>query len=76
MAIQITIHTKSQITTNKNTQQKTQKKTNAQKVLDKGAIDVCARKVASMDGDVRKALDVCRYELYNSRSNYVSIIIY
>ena len=29
-------------------------------VLDRGAIELCARKVASATGDARKALELCR----------------
>ena len=31
-----------------------------EQVLDAGAIQLCARKVAAVAGDIRKALDVCR----------------
>ena len=32
----------------------------ASSVLDRGAIELCARKVASATGDARKALELCR----------------
>ena len=32
----------------------------SQPLLDRGAIELCARKVASSTGDARKALELCR----------------
>ena len=32
-----------------------------QVVVDRAAIEFCARKVSSVHGDLRKALDICRY---------------
>jgi len=32
--------------------------------FEKSAIEYCARKVAAVDGDLRKALDICRYEIW------------
>ena len=29
--------------------------------FEKSALEYCARKVAAVDGDLRKALDICRY---------------
>ena len=31
-------------------------------VLDTSAVQFCARKVSAMAGDMRKALDICRFE--------------
>jgi len=31
-------------------------------LFDKNAIEFCARKVASVSGDVRRALQICRFE--------------
>ena len=30
-------------------------------IVDPAAIEFCARKVSSVHGDLRKALDICRY---------------
>ena len=34
--------------------------------FEKSAIEYCARKVAAVDGDLRKALDICRYKTFLS----------
>lgn len=34
-------------------------------VVDKAAIEFCARKVSAVHGDLRKALDICRYVSLN-----------
>ena len=34
-------------------------------ILDTSAVQFCARKVSAMAGDMRKALDICRYKKLN-----------
>ena len=42
--------------------------------FEKSAIEYCARKVAAVDGDLRKALDICMYEkLFLSITEWLEI---
>jgi cell division control protein 6 len=42
-------------------------------LLDPKAVELCARKVAAVTGDIRKALDICKLAIENMQSTSASV---